>query len=61
MLSMINPDTLSQYNPNPRYSTIGGNANQMSQKASQEHFYPNEEVEDTMPNDSIGNKQGGKT
>lgn len=54
MLSMINPDGLSQYNGNTRYSTTA--PGHLSHKGSQEHFYPSEEMEDTVPNEMNGQR-----
>jgi hypothetical protein len=54
MLSMINPDTLSRYEAQNRFATSGGH---MSQKGSQENFFPNghhEEVDEHM--NTMGNE-----
>mmetsp|Transcript_23621 Transcript_23621/g.23312 ORF Transcript_23621/g.23312 Transcript_23621/m.23312 type:complete len:284 (-) Transcript_23621:168-1019(-) len=43
MLSMINPDTLSRYEQQNRFSTLQG---QLNKKESQENFYQTDEMQD---------------
>lgn len=60
MLSMINPDTLSKMEQNVRYSSI--NNGHITNKASQDQFYENQEHMDTVnPNHMSHQKPGTAT
>lgn len=57
MLSMINPDTISRFEQQNRFATSAGG--QISNKGSQDHFYPPDEMEEHMH--TLGSEgNGGK-